>query len=104
MHWPGHAVVCSEHTEWSLCPKKMLVLKRPGRYRTVSQSDGGYEDRTEGDWGNGDGFGGKDVKHSGLEFRVRRVPPTLAGIYADEKPWGGCSRAAALHLPDAATL
>ena len=62
MHWPGHAVVCSEHIEWSLCPQKTLALKRPGRYRTVSQSDGGCEDRTEGDWGNGDGFGGKDVK------------------------------------------
>lgn len=32
-----------------------MVLKRMGSYRTVSQSDGGYEDRTEGDWGKGEG-------------------------------------------------
>lgn len=51
MDGPGHAVVCRGHTERSLCPQKPMALKRPGSYRTVSQSDGGYEDRTEGDWG-----------------------------------------------------
>lgn len=111
-HWPGHAVVCSEHTEWSLCPKKMLVLKRPGRYRTVSQKWRGlwrqYR-RWQGErWGH---LEERMWSHSSSPIgtlvwnsECEEFPLTAVGIYADEKPWGGCSRAVALRLPDAATL
>lgn len=47
--WAGHAVMCSEH----ICVHgSYLVLKSPGRYRTVSYSED-YDDSTEGDEGSG---------------------------------------------------